>query len=105
MRIAIIGAGISGLVTAYLLSDSHDIVVYETNDYIGGHTHTIDVPVNGHTYAVDTGFIVFNEKKYSHRRPFWQARWPRRLLRQVPRVRLGRKNPGDALKTARRSRG
>ena len=45
MRIAIIGAGISGLVTAYLLSQEHDIVVYESNDYIGGHTHTIDVPV------------------------------------------------------------
>jgi predicted NAD/FAD-binding protein len=66
MRIAIIGAGISGLVTAYLLSESHDIVVYEANDYIGGHTHTIDVPVKGGTYAVDTGFIVFNENTYPH---------------------------------------
>ena len=64
MRIAVIGAGISGLVTAYLLSESHDIVVYEANDYIGGHTHTIDVPVNGRSYAVDTGFIVFNENTY-----------------------------------------
>ena len=64
MRIAVIGAGISGLVTAYLLSESHDIVVYEANDYIGGHTRTIDVPVKGRTYAVDTGFIVFNENTY-----------------------------------------
>ena len=64
MRIAIIGAGISGLVTAYLLSESHDIVVYEANGYIGGHTRTIDVPVKGRTYAVDTGFIVFNENTY-----------------------------------------
>ena len=61
MRIAIIGAGIAGLTTAYLLSDEHDIVVYEANDYIGGHTHTIDVSVQDSTYAVDTGFIVFND--------------------------------------------
>ncbi len=64
MRIAVIGAGIAGLTTAYLLSEEHDLVVYEANDYIGGHTHTIDVPVNDQTYAVDTGFIVFNEKTY-----------------------------------------
>lgn len=64
MRIAVIGAGIAGLTTAYLLSQEHDLVVYEANDYIGGHTHTVDVPVNDQTYAVDTGFIVFNEKTY-----------------------------------------
>ena len=64
MRIAVIGSGISGLVTAYLLSEEHEVTVYEANDYIGGHTHTIDVPLNGRTYAVDTGFIVFNENTY-----------------------------------------
>ena len=65
MRIAVIGAGISGLTTAYLLSQEHDIVVFEANDYIGGHTHTIDVETDhGKTYAVDTGFIVFNENTY-----------------------------------------
>ena len=64
MRIAIIGAGISGLVSAYLLCRDHDIVVYEANDYAGGHTHTIDVDVNERRYPVDTGFIVFNEKTY-----------------------------------------
>ena len=64
MRIAIIGTGISGMVTAYLLSDSHDIAVFEKNEYIGGHTHTIDVSIGGRRYAVDTGFIVFNEVTY-----------------------------------------
>ncbi|MEJ2096893.1 MAG: FAD-dependent oxidoreductase, partial [Deltaproteobacteria bacterium] len=64
MRIAVIGSGISGLVAAYLLSEEHEITVFEANDYIGGHTHTIDVPLNGRTYAVDTGFIVFNENTY-----------------------------------------
>jgi predicted NAD/FAD-binding protein len=66
MKIAVIGTGISGLTIAYLLSPEHEVTVYESNDYIGGHTRTIDVPVNGQTYAVDTGFIVFNEKTYTH---------------------------------------
>ncbi len=64
MRIAIIGSGISGMVSAYLLSQDHDIVLYEANDYIGGHTNTADVSIEGISYPVDTGFIVFNEKTY-----------------------------------------
>ncbi len=64
MRIAIIGAGISGLVSAYLLYRDHDIIVYEANHYIGGHTNTIDVDIDGVSYPVDTGFIVFNQKTY-----------------------------------------
>ena len=64
MKIAVIGAGVSGMLSAYLLSEDHDVVVFEANDYIGGHTHTIDVPLNGNTYPVDTGFIVFNHKTY-----------------------------------------
>lgn len=64
MRIAVVGAGISGMVAAYLLSDSHDVVVFEANDYLGGHTRTVDVQAGGKTYAVDTGFIVFNEATY-----------------------------------------
>jgi len=66
MRIAIIGTGISGLTSAYLLSEDHEVVVYEANSYIGGHTNTVDVSLNGQQYAVDTGFIVFNEKTYPH---------------------------------------
>ena len=61
MRIAIIGAGIAGMTSAYLLSEDNDVVVYEASDYIGGHTNTADVSLNGQQYAVDTGFIVFNE--------------------------------------------
>ena len=66
MRIAIIGSGISGMVAAYLLSPENEVTVFEANDYIGGHTHTIDVPDAGQTYAVDTGFIVFNAHTYPH---------------------------------------
>ncbi len=64
MRIAIIGTGISGMTSAYLLSEDHEVVVFEANNYIGGHTNTVDVSLNGQQYAVDTGFIVFNEKTY-----------------------------------------
>ena len=64
MKIAIIGGGISGLVSAYLLHGDHEVTVFEANDYIGGHTHTVDVEREGRHYAVDTGFIVFNEVTY-----------------------------------------
>ncbi len=64
MRIAVIGAGVSGLVTAYLLADEHEVTVFESNDYIGGHTHTVDVEAGGCRFSVDTGFIVFNERTY-----------------------------------------
>jgi predicted NAD/FAD-binding protein len=64
MNIAIIGSGISGLVTAYLLSEDHDVTVFEANDYVGGHTRTLDVPSKAGNTAVDTGFIVFNERTY-----------------------------------------
>jgi predicted NAD/FAD-binding protein len=64
MKIAVIGCGISGMVSAYLLSEDHEVHVFEANDYPGGHTCTVDVEVGGETYAVDTGFIVFNEKTY-----------------------------------------
>ena len=64
MRIAVVGTGISGMVAAYLLSEDHDVVVFEANDYIGGHTNTIDIQLNGASYAVDSGFIVFNEATY-----------------------------------------
>ena len=64
MRIAVIGTGISGMTSAYLISEDHEVVVFEANDYVGGHTNTVDVSFNGDQYAVDTGFIVFNEKTY-----------------------------------------
>jgi len=64
MKVAIIGTGISGLTAAYLLNRNHDITVYEAADWVGGHTHTVDVSVNGRAYAIDTGFIVFNDWTY-----------------------------------------
>ena len=64
MKIAIIGAGISGLTAAYYLRPKHDITVYEAADRIGGHTATIDLVQDGRQYAIDTGFIVYNDWTY-----------------------------------------
>lgn len=64
MNIAIIGSGISGLTSAYLLSRDHEITLFEADDRIGGHTHSVDVSVDGRRYVVDTGFIVFNDWTY-----------------------------------------
>jgi predicted NAD/FAD-binding protein len=64
MNIAIIGAGISGLTAAYYLRHKHNITVYEAAPRIGGHTATIDVEHKGRHYAIDTGFIVYNDWTY-----------------------------------------
>jgi predicted NAD/FAD-binding protein len=60
VRIAVVGAGVSGLVSAYLLSKQHEVHLFERNDYFGGHANTHDVAGVG----VDTGFIVYNEPAY-----------------------------------------
>jgi len=64
MRIAIVGSGIAGLVSAYLLSRRHEVTVFEAGDWIGGHTHTVDVEIDQQRHAIDTGFIVFNDWTY-----------------------------------------
>lgn len=63
-RIAIIGSGISGLACAYFLQREHEVVLFEANAYLGGHTNTVDIELEGKTVAVDTGFLVFNESTY-----------------------------------------
>lgn len=64
VRIAIVGAGVSGLVAAHLLHREHEIVVYEAGSYAGGHTNTIRVDTAHETHNVDTGFIVMNDRNY-----------------------------------------
>ena len=64
MRIAVVGAGISGMVAARLLHRCHDVTVFEAGSYIGGHTNTVEVADGDRTLAIDTGFIVFNERTY-----------------------------------------
>jgi predicted NAD/FAD-binding protein len=63
-RIAIVGAGISGLAAAYFLQRRHDVVLFEAGSYLGGHANTVDIQVEGQHCAVDTGFLVYNEKTY-----------------------------------------
>lgn len=63
-KIAVVGGGVSGLLTARLLCDSYDVCVYEAAHYLGGHANTVDVALQGRRFAVDTGFMVFNERTY-----------------------------------------
>ena len=64
MRIAVIGAGVSGLAAAYRLGRRHDVALFESTDRLGGHAHTVDVEVGGGRVGVDVGFMVFNERTY-----------------------------------------
>ncbi len=64
MRIAVIGSGVAGLASAWLLSRRHEVVLYEAQDHLGGHTHTHDIEIAGRHHAVDTGFIVSNPLNY-----------------------------------------
>jgi predicted NAD/FAD-binding protein len=64
VRIAVVGAGVAGLYAAWRLARTHEVTVFEAADYAGGHTATVDVERDGRCYAVDTGFIVFNDWTY-----------------------------------------
>ena len=63
-RIAVVGAGISGLAAAWLLSRAHDVVLFEAANRLGGHARTLTVRTRGREVPVDTGFIVFNRVNY-----------------------------------------
>lgn len=63
-RIAVVGSGIAGLASAWFLSNEHAVTLYEANDYLGGHTHTHQLLLDGRKYVVDTGFIVHNPVHY-----------------------------------------
>jgi uncharacterized protein len=63
-RFAVIGSGISGMSTAWLLSHRHDVTLYESGNRLGGHANTVEVIAKSGSTAIDTGFIVFNERTY-----------------------------------------
>ena len=63
-KIAIIGSGISGISAAYYLKEKYDVTLFEKNNYFGGHSNTVNINYNNHKIAVDTGFIVFNDRTY-----------------------------------------
>ncbi|MEO8275254.1 MAG: FAD-dependent oxidoreductase [Thermoanaerobaculia bacterium] len=64
MRIGVVGGGIAGLATAFLLQEEHDVTLFEAAPRVGGHAHTLDVEHEGSRFAVDTGFVVYNEVTY-----------------------------------------
>jgi predicted NAD/FAD-binding protein len=64
MKIAIIGSGISGISCAYYLRNACDVTLFESNDYLGGHTATKTIETDSGKYAIDTGFIVYNDRTY-----------------------------------------
>lgn len=64
MKIAIVGAGIAGLASAYYLCRRHELTVFEASAHVGGHARTVRVRAGGEQFAVDTGFVVFNETNY-----------------------------------------
>jgi len=66
MKVAVIGTGIAGNVAAFKLSQNHDVTVFEKNNYIGGHTHTHSINIDGQDLNVDSGFIVFNDRTYPY---------------------------------------
>ena len=63
-RIAVVGSGIAGLSSAWLLSKRHEVTLFEADSRLGGHTHTVDVTVDNRRFPVDTGFLVFNDRTY-----------------------------------------
>ena len=63
-RVAVIGGGIAGLTAAYYLRNRCQVTVFEANDYLGGHTQTHEIFVDNKIVAVDTGFIVYNDRTY-----------------------------------------
>ena len=73
MRIAVVGSGISGLAAAWLLSRHNSVTLFEAGDYLGGHTHTVDVTLEGVTHGVDTGFLVFNRATYPNLVPMLES--------------------------------
>ena len=64
MRIAIVGTGVAGMVAAHRLHPQHEIVVYEAASRLGGHSNTVEVEDEDGRHAIDTGFIVFNDRNY-----------------------------------------
>jgi len=64
MKVAVIGAGVSGLGAAYALKDSHDLAIYEKDARLGGHANTVSIDYDGQAIDVDTGFIVYNARNY-----------------------------------------
>lgn len=73
MKVAVVGSGITGLACSWLLSREHQVTVFEQEDRLGGHAHTVTVQHGGRQIAVDTGFIVYNDRNYPNLVALFQA--------------------------------
>jgi predicted NAD/FAD-binding protein len=80
MKVAIIGAGVSGLTCAWLLHPHHEVTVYESEPVVGGHSNTVEFDCDGKVYRIDTGFIVYNDRNY----PNFMKLLSRLAIRGVP---------------------
>ncbi|NUN07002.1 MAG: FAD-dependent oxidoreductase, partial [Bdellovibrio sp.] len=73
MKIAVIGAGISGLGSAWILSQKHEVHLFESESRLGGHANTVLIKEgDGSSVPVDTGFLVYNELTYPHLKSFFK---------------------------------
>ncbi len=102
-RIAVVGTGIAGMSCAWLLSQRHEVTVFESEPRPGGHSHTVGAPCGGATVPVDTGFIVYNERTYPHftrlLRRLEVASQPTRMSFSVSSERTGLEYAGTNLNT------
>lgn len=73
MKIAVVGAGISGIGSAWLLSQKHEVHLFESENRLGGHAHTVEVDEEGRAVPIDTGFLVYNELTYPHLKAFFKT--------------------------------
>ena len=80
MKVAIIGAGVSGLTCAWLLHPHHEVTVYESEPVVGGHSNTVEFDCDGKIFRIDTGFIVYNDRNY----PKFMKLLSRLAVRGVP---------------------
>lgn len=94
MKIAIIGGGISGNTVATHLHKEHDITLFESESHLGGHTHTHDIEWGGKHYAIDTGFIVFNDRTYPN---FIRMLDDHGVARQPTEMSFSVSNPAEGL--------
>ena len=80
MKFAVIGSGISGLSIATILSQDHEVALYEKEDRFGGHSNTVEINYKDEIINVDTGFIVFNKRTKAESEPHRIKNYPRGCL-------------------------
>lgn len=72
-RIAVIGSGISGMAVAHALRDRARVTLFEAGSHFGGHSHTVDLRLDGVQHGVDTGFLVYNHRTYPRLKALFES--------------------------------